>query len=207
MSGKVALWIVFPEVFVEKAGKTGKAGSGKKKKKSVPQFFDQIEVRPRSEVLEQLQGRCDRILVGAEFPCLDDKDKEIMISNSVGEEWGDTSMLGLKPANLFVRLEDVRKFERKHKIQPEVEAEPEGREEPTGVQTGPGNDPGHPCFAPELQVAGQCWQALFADEGAARTGIKKGDILAWLCGNHPELSKAAMERIALVVTPGKGSGR
>lgn len=202
IDGTVALWVHFSNVFVRKAGKAG----GKSKPKP-PQLEDQVEVRPQTEVLTQVQGRCDRILICAELPCLDEGNKAVAISNAVGEEWGETSMIGLKPTALFARLDEVVRFERKHGIGPQ----------PTGPQAGERQGPcqdgataanleSHPCFAPELHIAGQCWAALFAQATTGACGIGKADILAWLGAQHPELSKAAMERIALIVTPAK-SGR
>jgi hypothetical protein len=204
ITGKVALWIAFSGVFVDKAGK---AGGGTMKRKAVPRLHDQVEVSPRPEVLTQVQGRCDRILVAAEFPCLDDRGKEVVVSNSVGEEWGETSMLGLKPADLFVRLSEVLAYERRHGIQPAIPAAEEaGRGEPS-CSTTVGNAPDHPCFAPELQIALQCWQALFAPQDRAIAAMDRADIVAWLEKHAPQLSKTARERIVLVVSPGKTPNR
>lgn len=197
IAGKLELWIDFTNVLVQK---TGKVDTSKKKKAQAPQFHELIEVKPQTEILNQLQGRCDRLLIGAEFPCVNAKNKEVAVSNSVGEEWGETSMLGLKPASLYARMDDVIRFERKHKIGP-CPVEVEERTQPTSCcsHAQPGNSAGHPCFAPELHAAAQCWTALFS-HGAA-TDIQRADVLAWLQQEHPQLSKAAVERIARVVTP------
>jgi hypothetical protein len=205
INGEVALWICFPDVFLHKMGK---AASSTKKKSPAPQLQAQAEVKPQIEVLTQIQGRCDRMLVGAEFPCLDAKNKAIMVSNSVGEEWGETSMIGLKPANLFALLDDVVRLERKHLIMPATMAHQEhGRPASMQQAAPPANPKEHPCFSPELDVATDCWRALFAQVEAKGPAIGKADILAWLRQQHPELSKAAMERIALVVTPVKNGRR
>ena len=203
INGNVALWLHFSNVFLQKPSKAG----GGKKKTSTPQLHDQAEVKPQAEVLTQVLGRCDRMLIGAEFPCLDANNKAVMVSNSVGEEWGETSMIGLKPNNLFALLDDVVRFERKHQIGPqpaELDQEPL---EPASSERSIVNSQDHPCFALELHVAGNCWEALFARTGTADPAVKKADILAWLQQQHPELSKAAAERIALVVTPAKGGCR
>lgn len=202
IDGTVALWVQFPNVFVRKVGKTG--GRGKPKP---PQLQELVEVRPQAEVLTQVQDRCDRLLICAELPCLDEGNKAVAISNAVGEEWGETSMIGLRPGALFARLEEVVRYERKHGIGPQTAA-PQIDERQATDQNGaaPANLESHPCFAPELHIAGRCWSALFSPEKTSDCGIGKADILAWLRTQHPELSKAAMERIALIVTPAK-SGR
>jgi len=202
LAGKLELWIDFTNVLVQK---TGKVEASKKKKTQAPQFHELIEVKPQAEILTQLQGRCDRLLIGAEFPCFNAKNKEIAVSNSVGEEWGETSMLGLKPASLYARLNDVIRFERKHRIEPhpaeikEREPRPDDR-----FSVEPDNSAGHPCFAPELHAAVRCWAALFSREEAE---IDRTDVLAWLRQEYPELSKAASERIARVVTPANSRRR
>jgi hypothetical protein len=205
IKGTVALWIDFPNVFLQKLGKVG---GGKKKKTPVPQLQAQAEVKPQTEVLTLIQGRCDRMLIGAEFPCLDADNKAIMVTNSVGEEWGETSMIGLKPNSLFARLDEVVQYERKHGIGPKtVDFQEQGQQAPPSQKSTSANSKDHPCFALELHVAGNCWNALFSLTGTENRGIKKADILAWLQQHHPELSKAATERIALVVTPTKDSSR
>jgi hypothetical protein len=205
ISGTVALWIDFPNVFLQKLAK---ASGGKKKKAPVPQLQAQAEVKPQSEVLTMIQGRCDRMLIGAEFPCLDADNKAVMVTNSVGEEWGETSMIGLKPNTLYARLDEVIQFERKHGLGPET-ADPQEQGQQAMLQHAatPANPKNHPSFALELHVAGNCWDALFSQAETEYSGIKKADILAWLREHHPELSKAATERIALVVTPTKDSSR
>jgi hypothetical protein len=181
----------------------GKVSGGKKKKPPTPQMQARAEVKPQTEVLTMIRNRCDRMLIGAEFPCLDADNKAIMVTNSVGEEWGETSMIGLKPNSLFARLDEVIQFERKHGIGPKTSNPQEQGQQATT----PANPKNHPCFALELHVAGNCWNALFSRTGTEDAGIKKADILAWLREHHPELSKAAAERIALVVTPTKDSSR
>jgi len=205
INGTVALWIEFPNVFLQKMGK---AGGSKKKKLPAPQLQAQAELKPQAEVLTMIQNRCDRMLIGAEFPCLDADNKAIMVTNSVGEEWGETSMIGLKPNTLFARLDEVIQFERKHGIGSETaDLQEQEQQAPLQDATTPANSKHHPCFALELDVAGNCWNALFSRTETENPGIKKADILVWLREHHPELSKAATERIALVVTPTKDSSR
>jgi hypothetical protein len=202
ISGKVGLWLHFSNVFLQKPGKTG----GGKKKTSTPQLHDQAEVKPQAEVLTQVLGRTDRMLIGAEFPCLDAKNKAVMVSNSVGEEWGETSMIGLKPNNLFALLDDVVRYERKHEIGPQP-AEPDEKRVKSLSSERSIHSKDHPCFALELHAACNCWEALFAQTETPDPAVKKADILAWLQQHHPELSKAAAERIALVVSPTRGGCR
>jgi len=198
IAGKVELWMGFSNVLL------WKTGGSKGKKPPKPQMHEQIEVKPQPEVLAQIQGRCDRMMIGAEFSCLDDKNKAVMLSNSVGDEWGETSMLGFKPATLFARLDDVRQFEVKNNILPHtVDHANHEQPQPSPGAMPPGIPKDHPCFAPELHAAGNCWNALFAQTETTTTKITKAEIVAWLREQHPELSKAAMERIALVVTPTK----
>jgi hypothetical protein len=204
INGKVALWIAFSNVYLQK---TGKANGGKKKKAIAPQLYDLAEVKPQTEVLALIQSRSDRMLVGAEFSCLDANNKAIMVSNSVGEEWGETSMIGLKPNTLFALLEEVVRYERKHKIDmAPIDFQAPGYRAPLQYEKPSANMKDHPCFSRELHIAGNCWDALFAHTGTEAPEIKKTDIRAWLQQYYPELSRAAMERIALIVTPVK-SGR
>jgi len=202
IAGKVELWMGFSNVLL------WKTGGSKGKKPPKPQMHDQVEVKPQLEVLAQIQGRCDRMMIGAEFSCLDDKNKAVVISNSVGDEWGETSMLGFKPATLFARLDDVHRFERANNITPHTvnHDNHDQRQTATGATT-PVNPKDHPCFAPELHAASNCWSALFAQSRTTDTGITKAKILTWLQEQHPELSKAARERIALVVSPAKSGDR
>ena len=46
-------------------------------------------------------GRTDRIQVASEYTCLSAKGKPLLVSNAAGEEWGDTSMVGLNPMRLL----------------------------------------------------------------------------------------------------------
>ena len=201
ITGKVALWLTFSDVFLQKAEK---AGSAPKKRKAVAQCQSQVDMRPAPEVLTQLLGRYDRMLIGAEFSCLDAKGKEVMVTNSVGDEWGEISMIGLNPTNLFARMEEIIRFERQNKIVPqEIPLDDKDRQGSAGRQAAPSNNKEHQCFAEELQIAVECWQVLFAQAGTTGITRKKADILLWLKDNHPTLSSAAAERIALVVTPSK----
>lgn len=201
IDGALPLWIGFTDVYVQKTreNKPTKAHAPK----SIARIrLDKVEVRPAPEVLAQIRGRCDRMLIAAELTCLDAKGNTVILTNSVGEEWGETSMIGLKPATLFARRQDVARYERTGKVAPHVEP-----------QLTPGsvapNLPSreHPHFAPELYAAAVCWQALFADTRDPGARLGKADILAWLVDHHPELSRTALERIAQVVTPLKKGRR
>jgi len=201
IAGKLELWIEFTDVFLQKVEKPGAV---RKKKVPVVEFHNLVALKPLPEVLGQLQGRFDRLVIAAEVSCLDAKNTPITVTNSVGEEWGESSMIGINPLSLFARLDDVLRFERKNKMTP-----------PPGPQAVPAaakteilpaatlNPQGHPCFAEELHVALTCWQSLCLPAQTIGPATKKAAILQWLRENHPELSNAAAERIALVVAPSK----
>lgn len=198
ITGKLALWITFSDIFLQNVEK---AGNSPKKKKPVVQFHSQVDMKLSPEVLTQMQGRHDRILIGAEFSCLDAKGKAVAVTNSVGEEWGETSMIGLDPSNLFAWMDEIIQFERQNNIVlQEVPLDDNDRQGAACGQAESLNNKEHHCFAQELHTAVECWQALFAQSDTAR---KKADILIWLKDNHPTLSSAAAERIALVVTPSR----
>jgi len=201
INGILPLWISFTDITIRKAERNTPGPHKKKAKLPAATRYDRIEVRPDPEVLRQIQNRCDRMLIVAELACLDAKGSPMVLTNLVGEEWGEASMIGLKPATLFARPEDVRAFERINKIVPrivQIEQHPRKDPDQRAPLTAPQRE--HPCFAPELHAALACWQVLFADATSPAL-IKKADILTWLHQHHPNFSKAAIERIALVVTP------
>ena len=203
IAGELGLWAAFNDVYLQKMGKPG----AKKKKVPVVEFNSLVAVKLLPEVLMQVQGRFDRMMIAAELSCLDANNKPVTVTNSVGEEWGDSSMIGLNPVDLFAKLDDVLRFERKNKITPHQVplAASERKEAPAGTQA-PLNPKGHPCFAGELHVAVECWQSLFMPPQPLGSAIKKAAILEWIKKNYPEFSNAAAERIALVVTPSKKVG-
>ncbi|MCL2341427.1 MAG: hypothetical protein FWC49_06950 [Proteobacteria bacterium] len=207
IDGALPLWIGFTDVDLRRAEQP--PGPGRKKAKLPAKTrYDRVEVRPAPEVLRQILGRCDRLLVVAELPCLDARGKPMTLTNSVGDDWGETSMVGLKPADLFARLDDIARFEQANAISHRaIHIEPQAQARPTSPAplAAPGQD--HPCFAPELHAAAACWQALFAQAAAPAATRGKAGILAWLQGHYPHLSQAARERIALVVTPAKNERR
>ena len=208
MREKLALWYEFTNVLVIRE---------KKKKKNVePNFHELFEARPHQEVLALIHGRGDRLQVAAEYPCLNAKGKLVRISNMVGDEWGETSMIGLNPARLYARLDEVEALERGKGSAAVCGERADAAEtrsscgcQASRAQTSkaPASEetvvlaPQHPCFAPELHIALACWQALLADEQQPER-IKKSDLLAWLREHAPQLSKTAAERIAQVVSPG-----
>ena len=211
INGGLPLWIGFTDVSVRRAErKTERKASGPRKKKTTPPAttpFERIEVRPDPDVLRQIQGRCDRMLIVTELACLDAKGTPMVLTNSVGEEWGETSMIGLKPATLFALPKDVRIFEQNNNIIPHiVHIEHQDKAVPGKIPplTAPHQE--HPCFAPELHAALACWHALCAD-APSPASIRKTDMMAWLQQHHPELSRAANERIALVATPSRNNRR
>lgn len=202
ISGTVPLWIAFSDVFVQMAEKPG--NSARKKKRPAPQLQSRVEVKPLPEILMQVKGRCHRMLIAAELACADAKNKPVTVTNSVGEEWGETSMIGLNPISLFARMDDIARYERQNNITPPDM--PGHRPEPQGSahrQTSPLNHREHPCFAEELHIAVECWQTLFAGAQETDAAGRKAEILPWIKENHPGLSQTAAERIARVVAPAK----
>lgn len=196
--GELALWIDFAEVYLHPVG-TGKRTPG-----AIPapgKRQRQTAVRPMPKELEQMQGRNDRMMITLELHCLDAKGREMVLTNPAGEEWGDASMIAIKPANLYTRLEEAIRCEQQQglavRTSMAAEAMP-GREFAPTVAVNP---PDHPCHAGELAIAMTCWQALFAavKPGEARTD--KAGIVRWLGEHAPQLSKTAIERIATVVLP------
>lgn len=188
------LWYEFHKVIVLKT---------KKKKKTEPQFVELIEVRPQNEVLKLMIGRTDRIQVAAQYACLNIKEKPVLISNAAGEEWGETSMVGINPMRLYARTGDLPRIERKQGITPlEIEGPPSCSCQPHPEED---EDSGfvsadHPCFAPELHIALECWMELMGEEEQPDR-VTKADILEWIRNHYPGLSQTATHRIALIVTP------
>lgn len=203
IAGDVALWSTFADVYLQKPVK---AGGGKKKKKTVVEYHSLVELKLAVEELVQLQGRCDRMMIAAQLSCLDADHKPVTVTNSVGEEWGDSSMIGLNPGELFARWDEVLRFERKHKLAPHLDGEARAENGTPAGELLPLNPVDHPCHAPELDAAVACWQALFARAQGPDPALKKAAILAWLGEQYPALSGAALARIALVVLPQKKGG-
>ncbi len=202
MGEKLTLWYEFSKVLVIRVKK--------KKKGEAPEFHEHYEARPHQDVLALIHGRCDRLQVAAEYLCRNAKDKAVLISNQAGEEWGETSMIGLNPARLYARLDEVEALEGgKAPATACSDAAPScgchGAKAKSPRTQAPEQTiilgPEHPCFAPELHIALACWQALLAGEEQPER-IKKSDLLAWLHQHAPQLSKTAAERIAQVVSPG-----
>ena len=96
MNGELLLWCEFSDVQVMKQ---------KKKKLATPEFQAAIELRIAPTVLAQMVGKADRLLVTAECACLTPKGKSVLVSNAVGEEWGETSMIGLQPGQLYAYMD------------------------------------------------------------------------------------------------------
>jgi hypothetical protein len=192
--GNLNLWFEFTNVIVLRVKK--------KKAPGEPQLFETIEVRPQSEVLTQMLGRTDRLQVAAQYPCLNVKGKPVLISNAVGDEWGETSMIGLNPMRLYARLGELHQVERKKKIVPLAVEQAHSCCQSVQETTDDSEliPVDHPCYAPELHIALECWLELMADEEEPES-ITKAIILAWLHDHYPKLSKTACGRIALVVSP------
>lgn len=200
-SGALPLWIRLCDVSVERrSNKTVSSASTQKSPKRAR--LQQIEVQPAPEILAQILGRCDRMLITAELPGLDAQGTLVTITNTVGEEWGEISMIGLKPTRLFARLNDVVAFEQNNRIIPatvqvehrastgifSTDASPASREISSDLS-----------MPPELQAAIACWQALAAQEKPAAVAMRKAAIQAWLHQHHPGLTKTAIQRITLVL--------
>ncbi len=193
------LWFEFQNVIVQKV---------KKKKTPAPQLVASIEIQLQPELIAMMIGRTDRVQVAAEYSCLTPKGKQILISNAAGEEWGETSMVGLNPMRIFAVAEELPKIEKKQGIIPfGVETattcccqSQSHSEEDAGEDDDAFISADHPCFAPELHIALECWLELMGEEEEP-DAVQKADILQWLREHHPNLTKTATERIAKVVTP------
>lgn len=210
LQGKLRLWLEFNNVLIQRpAPKKGKRRAAK----PPPPFpVETIELQLSTQALDQLHGRCDRMLVAAELSCLDPDGKVVTVSNMLGEEWGEVSMLGLKPQDLYALEDEVRQLDAASGAGPGAEpASPAGLAPAEASLPGPAetrtvpptaaNNPDHPCFAPELEAALRCWQALSAPVTPGTTAPDKVAMLAWLKSQYPELSKTAMERIAVLISP------
>ncbi len=205
IAGSLALWIEFSEVSLHPRTKDEtEAGAVLPPGK----FHRKTAVRPLPEELSRMQGRNDRMIIVFELRCRDAKGREMTLTNSVGEEWGDASMFAIKPANLFARPDEVARFERQQGMTTgeEVAASADAPTTDAG-EDGLINAKDHPCHSEELALAMACWQTLFADAEAAAAPMRKSDIVAWLWQQSPSLPKAAAERIATVVLPAKKTGK
>ena len=169
----------------------------------LPLWIEFTSVFLQTPELTQMRGRCDRMLIASELACLTERGKEMRLTNAAGDDWGDVSMLGIKPTRLFAWMKDVTGFEKANTIEPVPGYT--GVEVPSAVAAEPVplNPVDHPCHAPELHLALACWQALFADAAEAGQQLKKADVLRWLAEHHADLGKTAAERIATVVLPAK----
>jgi len=194
ISGQVPLWIELFDVDLVTRGKKGKTSK---------RFCPRAEVRPLPEELSQLKGRGEAMLVVLELPCLDEGGQVVTAINSVGEEWGDASMIGFKPANLFARLADVLEFEERHGIAAEpAAAEPDDPGQAPAMPRTPAlphqNIERH---APELHIALQCWQVLVEPAVAAGEKLRRKTVKKWIREQYPMTTAAAVERITRVVRP------
>ena len=196
IDGQLPLWIEFTSVFLQTPEKSSRG-------KTLGRPYEQVVVQPLIPELTQMRGRCDRMLIASELACLTERGKEMRLTNAAGDDWGDVSMLGIKPTRLFAWMKDVTAFEKANTIDPVPGYA--GVEVPPAAAAGPVplNPVGHPCHAPELRIALACWQALFADAGEPGQQLKKADVLRWLAEHHADLGKTAAERIATVVLPAK----
>lgn len=194
----LALWITFFDVFVSKS----KPGRTAKSKPASCAHHERIDLRPSSEMLAQLRGRSDRMLIAAELPCLDDKGKAMLVTNPVGEEWGETSMIGLQPNRLYARMEDVYRFEEAHGMtQPDQASSPAGRQADSRSAHPAANTPDHPCYSEALDLANQCWMRLFA-QGVPDVPATREAVVDWIRREFPGLNKKTAGRIARVIFPG-----
>lgn len=199
---QLPLWIDFSDVYLTSEGPSP-GGKAKKKQGPVKTFQQQVSVRPGPEVLAMAQYRCDRMLVVAELACLDKHNQRVLVSNSVGEEWGETSMIGLKPDKLYAHGDAVVRYEQATGIVPLSASAKKPTTEPMPAEQPPAfNRPEHPHHAEELHIAVLCWQALYAGHPATAARHRKETVLQWLAEHCPHLSKAATARIAMIITPG-----
>ncbi|MBM9536209.1 hypothetical protein [Desulfobulbus alkaliphilus] len=199
ITGQLPLWIELFDVELVSRGKKGKISK---------QSCSRAEVRPLPAELAQLKGRGEAMMIAFELPCLDAEGKAVVATNSVGEEMGDASMIGFKPANLFIYLQDVLVFEKQHGLEVEatsVEPEEVGQVPSTPVLPAPPlqNARDIEQHAPELHVALQCWQALWGAADAAEKKLRRKSVKKWIRKQYPLTTEAAVERIARVVCPSR----
>jgi hypothetical protein len=194
ISGQLSLWIELFDVELVTREKKGKTSQ---------RFCSQVEVRPMAAELAQLKGRGEAMMIVFELPCLDEKGKAVVATNSVGEEMGDASMIGFKPANLFIHPRDVLAFEKQHGLEVEttaVEAKEVDQVLPgQSVPVLPRQEIEQ--HAPELHIALQCWQALWGPAEAAGEKLRRKKVKKWIQEHYPQTTEAAVERIARVVRP------
>ena len=202
--GELALWIDFAEVYLHPVG-AGERAPGA----FLPpgKFHRQAAVRPLAEELEQMRGRNDRMMITLELRCLDSKGRDMVLTNPAGEEWGDASMIAIKPANLYARWNEARRYARRQGLAVPGPTEAKAIPSKNALAALTINPPDHPCHAEELAIALACWQALFADIGPDEARADKAEILGWLGRHYPRLSKAAAERIATVAAPARRTVR
>ena len=113
-------------------------------------------------------------------------------------------MIGLQPARLFARLEDVIRMERKESSTPAPTAAKEDRaaqDHPSSPSAEVFNPLSHPHHARELHIAMQCWQALYEQSDAETVKRSKTSTVQWLRDHYPALTASAAERIATVISP------
>ncbi|QQG66160.1 hypothetical protein [Desulfobulbus oligotrophicus] len=209
--GNFPLWIDLTDVFAQKTD-TKITETGKKRRTAIKQWYDRIEVSPLPEVLMQISGRSDRIFVTAELLCFDKQGNEVGVTNRLGEEWGENSMIGLKPTTLFATLDDILDIENEsnNSRTPDT-VEVEHQDKPS-LSAADSSQPDRAVemtttMPLELQAANICWQTLFGKEQTDAVPVKKAAIIAWLQQQYPELTKAAQERIALMVNPARRTCR
>ncbi|MDX9841793.1 MAG: hypothetical protein RBS95_10065, partial [Desulfobulbus sp.] len=149
IDGQLPLWIEFTSVFLQTPEKSSRG-------KTLGRPYEQVVVQPLIPELTQMRGRCDRMLIAAELACLTERGKEMRLTNAAGDDWGDVSMLGIKPTRLFAWMKDVTAFEKANAIEPVPGYT--GVEVPRAVAAEPGplNPVDHPCHAPELHIALAC---------------------------------------------------
>lgn len=154
----------------------------------------------------QIFGRSDRVFVTAELLCFDKQGNQVGVTNRLGEEWGESSMIGLKPTSLFANIDDIIAIENESNnkvIQDTSQVQPQDASSQPAADTPPPEEPAGMTMPLELQAANLCWQTLFGEERSDAEPVKKADIILWLQQQFPELTKAGQERIAQIVNPAK----
>ncbi len=147
------------------------------------------------------------MLIAAELACLTERGKEMRLTNAAGDDWGEVSMVGIKPTRLFAWMKDVTGLEKAQNIEPVPDYAGESAPRP-GSRTTRSGQPAPtrwttPATRPSCTWPRPAGEALFADAGAAGQQLKEADVLRWLAEHHAGLAKTAAERIATVVLPAK----
>ena len=193
IDGQLPLWIEFTDVFLQTPEKSSTG-------KSVGRLYEQVAVQPLPGELVQMRGRCDRMLIAAELACLTERGKEMRLTNAAGDDWGEVSMVGIKPTRLFAWMKDVTGLEKAQNIEPVPDYAGEAAPARAAATPGALNPVDHPCHAPELHCRrGRMDQTQPLGPGPVRLRHPRG-------GGHGHCAAPACGTAQEPVSGGAGEG-